>query len=145
MGLMHFVNLAHGTFAMLGGFLCVELTRRLGVPFLLTLPFVFVVVGIVGAGLERTLYRRLYTRSPLDQVLFTIGLAFMAGAAATFAWGPSQQPVELPAFLRGQVTWFGIDLGAYRMFLVVLVVAITAALGLSLARTRFGAQLRAAG
>ena len=144
MGLMNFVNLAHGAFAMLGGFVCVELTRRLGMPFLFTLPVVFVAVGLTGAALERVLYRRLYRRSHLDQVLFTIGFAFMAGAAATRVWGPSQQPVELPAFLRGQVTVFGIDLGAYRLFLVALVVAITAGLGLFLARTRFGAQLRAA-
>jgi branched-chain amino acid transport system permease protein len=144
MGLMNFVNLAHGTFAMLGGFLCIELTRRGGVPFLLTLPVVFVAVGLIGVALERLLYRRLYRRSPLDQVLFTIGLAFMAGAAATWAWGSSQQPVELPAFLRGQLTVLGIDLGAYRLFIVALVVAVTAGLGLFLTRTRFGAQLRAA-
>jgi branched-chain amino acid transport system permease protein len=144
MGLMNFVNLAHGAFAMLGGFLCVELTRRLGMPFLVTLPVVFVAVGLIGAALERLFYRRLYARSPLDQVLFTIGFAFMAGAAATRVWGPSQQPVELPACLRGQIAVFGIDLGAYRLFLVALVVAVTAGLGLFLARTRFGAQLRAA-
>ena len=144
MGLMNFVNLAHGTFAMLGGFLCVELTRRAGMPFLLTLPVVFVAVGLIGAALERVLYRRLYRRTHLDQVLFSIGLCFMAGAAATRVWGPSQQPVQLPAFLHGQVTLLGVDLGAYRLFLVALVVALTAALGLFLTRTRFGAQLRAA-
>ncbi len=144
MGLMNFVNLAHGTFAMLGGFVCIELTRRLRVPFLLTLPIVFVVVGVVGAGLELTLYRRLYRRGHLDQVLFTIGVAFMAGAAATWAWGASQQPVEVPAFLRGQIRVAGIDLGAYRLFLVALVAAVASALGLLLTRTRFGAQLRAA-
>jgi branched-chain amino acid transport system permease protein len=144
MGLMNFVNLAHGTFAMLGGFLCVELTGRAGVPFLLALPIVFVAVGVVGAALEVLLYRRLYRRSHLDQVLFTIGLAFMAGAAATWIWGPSQQPVRLPAFLRGQISVAAIDLGAYRLFLIVFVVAVTAGLGLLVTRTRFGAQLRAA-
>src|SRR4029078_5918422 len=144
MGLMNFVNLAHGTFAMLGGFLSIELTRRAGLPFLLTLPVVFVAVGLGGAVLELLLYRRLYRRSHLDQVLFTIGLSFMVGAAATWVWGPSQQPVQLPAFLHGQIRLLGIDLGAYRLFLVPLVVAVTAALGLFLARTRFGAQLRAA-
>jgi len=144
MGLMNFVNLAHGTFAMLGGFLSIELTRRAGLPFLLTLPVVFVAVGLGGAVLELLLYRRLYRRSHLDQVLFTIGLSFMVGAAATWVWGPSQQPVQLPAFLHGQIRLLGIDLGAYRLFLVALVVAVTAALGLFLARTRFGAQLRAA-
>jgi branched-chain amino acid transport system permease protein len=144
MGLMNFVNLAHGAFAMMGGFLSIELTRRFGMPFLLTLPVVFVAVGLVGAALERTLVRRLYRRSHLDQVLFTIGLSFMAGAGATWVWGPSQQPVELPAFLHGQITLLGIDVGAYRLFLIALVVAVTAGLGLFLTRTRFGAQLRAA-
>lgn len=144
MGLMNFVNLAHGMFAMMGGFLSIELTRRAEMPFLLTLPVVFLVVGLGGAALEAVLYRRLYRRSHLDQVLFTIGLSFMAGAAATWVWGPSQQPVQLPAFLHGQITVLGIDLGAYRLFLVALVVAVTAAVGLFLARTRFGAQLRAA-
>jgi branched-chain amino acid transport system permease protein len=143
MGLMNFVNLAHGAFAMMGGFLCVELIRR-GMPFLATLPVIFVAVGLAGAVLERLLYRRLYRRSHLDQVLFTIGLSFMAAAAATWVWGPSQQPVELPGFLHGQISLLGIDLGAYRLFLVALVVAMTAGLGLFLNRTRFGAQLRAA-
>jgi len=143
MGLMNFVNLAHGTFAMMGGFLCVGLIGRAGMPFLATLPIVFVAVGLAGAALERLLYRRLYRRSHLDHVLFTIGLSFMAGAAATWVWGPSQQPVRLPAFLHGQITVLGIDIGAYRLFLVALVAAVTAGLGLLLTRTRFGAQLRA--
>src|SRR5262249_25531321 len=102
MGLMSFVNLAHGAFAMMGGFTCVALMGRLGLPFLSTLPLVFASTAAVGALLEVLLYRRLYRRSPLDQVLFTIGLTFMAVAAATWVWGPSQQPVALPAFLRRQ-------------------------------------------
>jgi branched-chain amino acid transport system permease protein len=68
----------------------------------------------------------------------------MAGAAATRAWGPSQQPVRLPAFLHGQVSVLGADVGAYRLFLVGLVIMVTASLGLLVTRTRFGAQLRAA-
>ena len=144
MGLMNFVNLAHGTFAMMGGFLCVELTGRAGVPFLLALPAVFVGVGLAGAALELLLYRRLYRRNHLDQVLFTIGFTLMSVAAATRVWGPSQQPVRLPAFLHGQVRVVGLDIGAYRLFLIAFVVAVTAALGLLVSRTRFGAQLRAA-
>jgi branched-chain amino acid transport system permease protein len=144
MGLMSFVNLAHGAFAMLGGFACVTLMRRLGLPFLATLPLVFLLTAGAGALLEALLYRRLYRRSPLDQVLFTIGLTFMAGAAATWVWGPSQQPVVLPAFLRRQITIGGVDLGAYRLFLIVFVLLTSAGLGLLLTRTRFGAQLRAA-
>src|SRR6476659_911948 len=84
MGLMNFINLAHGAFAMLGGYICASLMNRLGVPFLLTLPIAFIVVAAVGAVFERTLYRRLYKAAHLDQVLFSIGLVFMSMAAATF-------------------------------------------------------------
>jgi branched-chain amino acid transport system permease protein len=144
LGLMNFVNLAHGAFAMLGGYLCVGLMQRWSVPFLATLPLVFLAVAAVGALLELTLYRRLYRASHLDQVLFTIGLTFMAVAAATRLFGPGQQPVELPTFLRRQVSVGAIDLGAYRLFLIALVFALAGGLGWLVARTRFGAQLRAA-
>ncbi|MDF3882720.1 branched-chain amino acid ABC transporter permease [Cupriavidus basilensis] len=144
MGLMNFVNLAHGAFAMFGGYVAVVLMSRAGVPFLAALPLAFAGAAVVGWGLERTLYRRLYRASHLDQVLFSIGLTFMAIAAATYVFGPGQQPVELPAFLRGQLRLGGLDLGAYRLFLIGVVVAITAALGWLVARTRFGAQVRAA-
>ncbi|MHA7683344.1 branched-chain amino acid ABC transporter permease [Cupriavidus sp. PET2-C1] len=144
MGLMNFVNLAHGAFAMFGGYVAVVLMTRAGVPFLVTLPLAFVGAAAVGWLLERTLYRRLYGASHLDQVLFSIGLTFMAIAGATYVFGPGQQPVALPAFLLGQVRVAGLDLGAYRLFLIGVVVVITAALGWLVARTRFGAQVRAA-
>ena len=143
MGLMNFVNLAHGAFAMLGGYACVLLMTRAGAPFLATLPVAFVVSAIAGIVLERTLYQRLYKAAHLDQVMFSIGLVFMSVAAATWFFGPSQQPVRLPDFLRGQVNVLGIDLGAYRLFLIAVVIAITVVLQLFLVRTRFGAQVRA--
>jgi len=143
MGLMNFVNLAHGAFAMLGGYATVLLMSRLGVPFLAALPIAFTVAALVGAVLERLLYRRLYKASHLDQVLFSIGLTFMAIAAATYVWGPGLQPVELPPFLIGQVKVLGLELGTYRLFLVAVVIVITVALVLLLERTRFGAQVRA--
>jgi branched-chain amino acid transport system permease protein len=144
LGLMNFVNLAHGAFAMLGGYVCVMLMTRWGVPFLATLPIAFVVTAAVGAVLERTLYRRLYKASHLDQVLFSIGLTFMAVAAATYVWGPSQQPVRLPDMLRGQTEILGLHVGSYRLFLIFLVVAITGALVFMMEKTRFGAQVRSA-
>ncbi len=144
MGLMNFVNLAHGAFAMVGGYACVVLMTRAGVPFLATLPAAFVVAAAFGIVLERTLYRRLYRATHLDQVMFSIGLVFMAVAATTYAFGPSQQPVRLPDFLRGQVQVAGVGLGAYRMFLIGVVVVVTVALHLLMTRTRFGAQVRAA-
>jgi branched-chain amino acid transport system permease protein len=144
MGLMNFINLAHGAFAMLGGYACVVLMSRAGVPFLATLPVAFVIPAAVGILLERTLYQRLYKATHLEQVMFTIGLVFMAVAATTWFFGPSQQPVRLPDFLRGQVRVLGLDVGAYRLFLIGVVVVVTVALHLLLLKTRFGAQVRAA-
>ncbi|HZG21688.1 MAG TPA: branched-chain amino acid ABC transporter permease [Herbaspirillum sp.] len=143
MGMMNFINLAHGAFAMLGGYVCVSLLNRMGVPFLATLPLAFLAAAMVGLVLERSLYRRLYKASHLDQVLFSIGLTFMAVAGATWQWGPTQQPVVLPDWLRGQISLLGLDVGAYRVFLIGVVVIVTLALGLLIERTRFGAQIRA--
>jgi branched-chain amino acid transport system permease protein len=143
MGLMNFVNLAHGAFAMVGGYACVLLMTRAGVPFLATLPVAFIAAAAAGIVLERTLYQRLYKAAHLDQVMFSIGLVFMAVAATTFFFGPSQQPVRLPEYLRGQVRVLGLDVGAYRLFLIGVVAALTVALQLLLVRTRFGAQVRA--
>src|SRR4249920_1915616 len=143
MGLMNFVNLAHGAFAMLGGYACVIAMSRMGIPFLASLPIAFVVSAAAGVVLERTLYRRLYKATHLDQVLFCIGLVFMSIAAATYVFGSQQQPVQLPALLRGQVHLLGIDLGSYRLFLIGVVIAVTLALNWLIERTRFGAAIRA--
>lgn len=144
MGLMNFINLAHGAFAMLGGYVAVVAMNRFGVPFLAALPLAFAAAALVGGLFERTLYRRLYRASHLDQVLFSIGLTFMAMAGATWLFGPGQQPVTVPAFLLGQIRLGGLELGAYRLFLLAIVVVITLSLGWLVARTRFGAQVRAA-
>lgn len=143
MGMMNFINLAHGAFAMLGGYVCVMLLDRAGVPFLATLPLAFLAAAAVGFILERALYRRLYKATHLDQVLFSIGLTFMAVAGATYFFGPTQQPVSLPEWLRGQVSLFGLEVGSYRLFLIGVVIVVTALLGLLIERTRFGAQIRA--
>ncbi|KAA0595499.1 branched-chain amino acid ABC transporter permease [Azospirillum lipoferum] len=144
MGLMGFANLAHGAFAMLGGYVATTLMNRAGVPFLLTLPIAFVAVAAASFVLERVLYRRLYRAGELDQVLLTIGLVFMAVAGATYVWGPGQQPVRMPDYLTGQWTVAGIDIGVYRLFLILVGIAVTAALVLGIERTRFGAMIRAA-
>lgn len=143
MGMMNFINLAHGAFAMLGGYVSVTVLSALGLPFLASLPLAFIASALVGLVLERLLYRRLYKASHLDQVLFSIGLTFMSVAAATYFFGPTQQPVTLPEWLRGQVHVLGLDVGAYRVFLIGVVVLVTIALGLLIERTRFGAQIRA--
>jgi len=128
LGLMNFVNLAHGAFAMVGGYVCTVMMTRFGAPFLLTLPVAFIVAAIVGVILERTLYQRLYKSSHLDQVLFSIGLVFMSIAIATYFFGASQQPVWLPAYRRGQVHFLGVDFGVYPSVLIVVVAALAVAL-----------------
>jgi branched-chain amino acid transport system permease protein len=144
LGLMNFINLAHGAFAMLGGYVCTLLLGQLGVPFLLTLPLVVLVCALAGALFERTLYRRLYGASHLDQVLFSIGLVFMSISTAHYFFGSQQQPLELPAYLRGQWSLAGMDIGVYRLFLVVLGLSIAFGLQWMLAHTRIGTELRAA-
>ena len=143
LGLMNFVNLAHGAFAMIGGYVCVVAMTRAGVPFLATLPIAFGAAALVGIVLERTLYQRLYQASHLDQVLFSIGLVFMSIAIATYFYGASQQPVSLPSYLQGQVHLLGVDFGVYRLFLIAVVAALTLALRYVIERTRFGSQVRA--
>src|ERR1700682_5622780 len=110
------------------GYWCVTIMTRLGWPFLASLPIAFVATAAAGIVLERLLYPRLYKAKHLDPGLFSIGLVFMAIAGATYVFGPAQQPVQLPEFLKGQVRVLGIDLGAYRLFLIGVVVAITVAL-----------------
>jgi branched-chain amino acid transport system permease protein len=144
LGLMNFINLAHGAFAMLGGYITALLMNRVGVPFLATLPIAFVAPALVGVALERTLYRRLYGASPLDQVLFTIGLVFMAMPIANFFLGDQPQQVHLPEWLSGRVEFHGVGIGVYRIFTIAVCGAIAAALQLCLVGTRFGARLRAA-
>jgi branched-chain amino acid transport system permease protein len=144
LGLMNFINLAHGAFAMLGGYAAVLAMSRLGIPFLPALAIAFAVSGATGALLERLLYRRMYRATPLDQVLFTIGLTLMSIAAATYVFGPAQQPVRLPTMLSGQVHVLGLELGSYRLFLMAMVVLATFTLTYLVEHTRFGAQVRAA-
>ena len=143
MGMMNFINLAHGAFAMLGGYAAVVAMSRLGIPFLPALGIAFVLSGAVGALLERVLYRWLYRAAHLDQVLFTIGLTLMSIATATWFFGPGQQPVRLPPFLTGQVHVLGLDFGAYRLFLIAMVALATLLLTYLVERTRFGAKIRA--
>lgn len=144
LGLMNFVNLAHGAFAMAGGYVTVVLTQRTGVPFLLCLPLAFLASAAIGAVLERTLYRRLYGASHLDQVLFSLGIIFMSIAAVDYLMGSSQQIILLPDFLRGRFELGGVQIGVYRLFIILVCAALTIALQWTLSRTRFGSRLRAA-
>ncbi len=148
MGLMNFINLAHGAFAMAGGYLTVTLMQRFGVPFLLCLPLAFVATALLGALLECTLYRPLYNKPHLDQVLFSIGLTFMAVAATDYFLGSSPQIMQLPDWLKGRTEWgegaWMLGMGHYRLFIIAVCAALTLVLQWVLARTRFGSRLRAA-
>jgi branched-chain amino acid transport system permease protein len=144
LGLMNFVNLAHGAFAMAGGYVCALLVNRAGWLFFGALPIAFVASALIGIVMERTLYRHLYHRSHLDQVLFTIGLVFMSVTVVDYAMGSSQVFIHLPDVLQGQISLFGIGVGRYRLMIIVICALLTIALQLTLARTRFGSRLRAA-
>ncbi len=147
MGLMNFINLAHGAFAMVGGYATIILMQRMDVPFLLCLPIAFIGVALIGAVLERTLYRPMYSRPHLDQVLFSIGLTFMAVAAMDYFMTSSQQIIQLPEWLKGRTEigdspWM-LGMGHYRLFIIAICAALTIALQYILAKTRFGSRLRA--
>jgi branched-chain amino acid transport system permease protein len=142
--MMNFVNLAHCSFAMLGGYVTVSLTNALGWPFLATLPLAFLSAAVVSVVLERVLYRRLYRATDLDQCLLTIGIVFVSVAVAAYIYGTIQQPIRLPSYLRGTITFMGQSLGVYRLFLIGMALVVTALLVVALEWTRFGAQVRAA-
>jgi branched-chain amino acid transport system permease protein len=141
---MNFVNLAHGAFAMAGGYVTVTLMDKWGVPFIACLPIAFAAAAALGLVLERTLYVHMYGRSPLEQVLFSIGLVFVAVAVTDYFMGSSQRNVQLPAWLQGRREVLGASIGIYRSFLIVICGAMALALQLALMKTRFGSRLRAA-
>ncbi len=144
LGMMNFVNLAHCSFGMIGGYVTVTLMNSMGWPFLATLPMAFIAAAATSVVFERTMFRRLYRASDLDQCLLTIGLVFASVAAAAYIYGTIQQPVNLPSYLRGSYQVMGVTLGAYRLFLIAFSLVVTAVLVISLEYTRFGAQVRAA-
>jgi len=144
MGMMGFINLAHGVFAMLGGYVLTSLMGRYGVPFVPALAAAAVATAIASVPVERLLYRRLYGGDELDQVLLTMGLIFMSVAGATYLWGPLQQPMQPPPWLSGQVDLGFRSFPGYRSFLIVCGAGLVTVLWLGLERTRFGVQIRAA-
>jgi branched-chain amino acid transport system permease protein len=144
MGLMGFVNLAHGAFAMAGGYILTSAISRFGLPFPLALALAFIGVALASVLLERLLYSRLYEAGELEQVLFTIGLIFIAVATAQVMFGMLQRPVLLPDYLKGQVSLLGRDFPAYRVFIIAVSGIIIVALWFGVERTLWGAKVRAA-
>jgi branched-chain amino acid transport system permease protein len=144
LGMMNFVNLAHCSFAMLGGYVTVTLMNGLGWPFLATLPAAFVAAAAASVLLERVFFRRFYNATELEQCLLTIGIVFVSIAGAAYIYGTDQQPVQLPTYLRGSIVFMGLDFAVYRIFLIVTALLITVLLVVTVETTRFGAQVRAA-
>ena len=144
MGLMGFVNLAHGVFAMLGGYATFTLMNSLAMPFFPALFCACIIVTLLGYVLERLLYQRLYGATELDQVLFSMALIFISVAIARMVWGPRPQPILLPDYLKGHVTFLAATIPKYRLFLLIFGTVIAAGLWLGFDRTLFGARVRAA-
>jgi branched-chain amino acid transport system permease protein len=144
LGMMNFVNLAHCSFAMVGGYTTVSLMTKLDWPFLATLPIAFLAGSLVSAILEKALYRKLYRASDLDQCLLTIGIVFVSIAVFAWFYTTEQQSIRVPEYLQGSVHVAGMGFASYRIFLIVIGLAITALLIFLLERTRFGARVRAA-
>ncbi len=143
MGLMGFVNLAHGAFAMFGGYVIVLAMNRAHLGFAAALALGFVAAAALSAVLERLLYRRLYRAGELDQVLFTIGLIFIFIAATVIVVGPESQLLTLPRALRGQLDLGFTHYRTYSVFLIVVGFLIVTGIWLAVERTRIGAQIRA--
>ena len=144
MGLMGFANMAHGSFAMLGGYICAALVNDLAWPFLLALPAAAVATAAVGAVLERLIFCRLYQIAELEQVLLTVGLVFMSVAMANYVFGSVPVTVPLPHFLSGAAEFAFFDLAIYQLFLIGFGGVLIAAMVLGIQRTNFGAKIRAA-
>src|SRR3954464_4887522 len=137
LGMMNFVNLAHCSFAMVGGYATVTLVGKFGWPFLATLPMAFLAAAVLSIPLERILYRRLYRASDLHQCPLTLGLVFISVAAFAWFYTTEQQSTQLPAWLQGSLQAGGMTFAAYRIFLIVLALAVTGILILLLEKTRF--------
>ena len=144
LGLMGFVNLAHGIFAMAGGYLTVLAVSSYGVPWPVMLAASPLIAAVLAALLERVLYARLYGRSELDQVLFSIGLIFIAGALVRLLFGPMLQPMPLPSALLRQLQLGPFSFYAYKLLVIGIGALTAAAILFGLERTRAGAMIRAA-
>jgi branched-chain amino acid transport system permease protein len=144
MGLMRVVNLAHGAFAAIGGYLAMGLFAPLGVPFGVAIAFAVLTVAAFSIAVERMLYVHLYGASELDQVLLTVGINFIVVAGLTLAFGPNVLPTRLPPSLATSVDLGFRSFETYRLIVLAVCILVVGTLWLVFERTSLGAQLRAA-
>lgn len=143
LGLMRFVNLAHGAFAMTGGYIAGWLVRVQGWPYFAGVLAALVATGAIGAVLEVLVLRRLYRRSELQQVLFTIGLTFLFVATANLVFGPQVQLIPLPAWLAAPVDLGFRTLPAQRLLVIAAGLVVLAGSIWVMKASRVGVWLRA--
>lgn len=144
MGLLGIANLAHGSFAMAGGYIAFALVNRMGIDFFLALAITAIAVAAISVVLERLVYAPVYAAGELEQVLLTIGLIFVSIAIAHFFFGPLPTTVAVPPVLRGQIDIGWRSFPAYRIFLIGFGIAVFLALWFAIERTGLGARIRAA-
>ena len=144
LGLMRFVNLSHGAFAMVGGYCAALLTREAQWSFWLAVPAAVLATALLGGLLEALVLRHLYRRKELDQVLFTIGLSFVLIATTNALVGPQVQMIPLPSLLSGSVDLGFRTLPAQRLLVIGAGCAVAALAAWTVSCTRFGIWLRAA-
>ena len=142
-GLLRVVNLAHGTFFLLGAYFGLSvwgLTKS----FVLAMIAAPIAAGIVGALIEKAWLQRFYARAELDQVILTFGFALVLADVMKAVWGKDIHSIPVPAMLDGAVQVAGVSFPAYRLVLILAGVTLFLATWLAIERTRIGALIRAA-
>src|ERR1700686_2392902 len=136
LNLSNVINFAHGGFLVIGGYIAYTITPYIGFwgALLLAPPL----TAVIGLAVERVLIRPLYGRDPLYSLLLTFGLAFMIEDGTRFIWGAQSLPYQLPSWLSSPLSTQFFFLTGYRLFMVLLVTAVVAALFLILNNTRLG-------
>jgi branched-subunit amino acid ABC-type transport system permease component len=141
-GMMDVVNLAHGSFYMLGAYLGWSVSRA-SHSFWLALLIAPLIIAAVGIAIEVGLLKRLYRRPLLDQVILTFGLSFMAVELVKIVWGTNELVLQPPDILSGQVQIMGNTYPVYRLFVIGVGAVIALTLWTVERRTRIGAIIRA--
>jgi branched-chain amino acid transport system permease protein len=143
LGLMRVVNMAHGGFAMLGGFITATAVYY-GLRFEAALLVAVAAVALFAVPVERLLLRRIYGRGELDQALLTIGMAFIIIATANLLFGSTTTAITFPDYLSGSITIATHTMPKHRMAAIIAGLAVFGLLWLVIERTTFGIKTRAA-